>query len=218
MKSLAEELKAGTRALHVEVERSVFMGKLLRGEMTRGAYAALLRNLWAIYTKLEAALAQASADAGVRAVLDPALERAAAIEQDLLTVHGPDWLTALHIGPACQHYLDRLDALSSTQPRLLVAHAYVRYLGDLNGGQALARIVARQLELALGDGIAFYDFGSAEDVSRLKQAFRDGLGRVARDDAEVDVLVAEARLSFELHAALFDELAATHFPHAALPA
>ena len=94
-----------------------------------------------------------------------------------------------------------------TQPDLLVAHAYVRYLGDLSGGQMLARIVRESLALGSGPGVAFYDFGHPEEVARLKQAFRDGLDAVPADEATMNAIVAEARLAFESHRRLFDELA-----------
>ena len=56
--TLAQRLKAETRALHTAAERSRFMSVLLRGQMGRAPCCALLRNLHSIYAALEPALAR----------------------------------------------------------------------------------------------------------------------------------------------------------------
>jgi len=103
-------------------------------------------------------------------------------------------------------YVAHVEALSAAAPALLPAHAYVRYLGDLNGGQLLRGIVQRTLALPSGAGTHFYAFGSAADVSARKTALRTGLDQLPLDDAGAEALVAEAKSAFERHVALFTEL------------
>ena len=107
--------------------------------------------------------------------------------------------------PATIAYADHLADLDRHAPELLVAHAYVRYLGDLNGGQLLRRIVRDALQLPPGPGTAFYDFDAAPGVAVLAARFRDALDRSALSDA--DAVVAEAQTAFQRHRQLFDELA-----------
>ena len=203
---LAERLKAETRALHMAAERSVFMGALLRGELERPAYGALLRNLHAIYAVLEPALERHAGDPAIAPVYLPSLWRTRTLERDLLALHGPRWADELALQPAAIAYVERLREVDAAQPELLLAHAYVRYLGDLSGGQMLSGIVARSFQR---DAVAFYDFGDAPATQALTQAFRAGLAAVPADERRIDALVGEARLSFGLHQRLFDELAAT---------
>jgi hypothetical protein len=61
------------------------------------------------------------------------------------TLHGPGWAHRLTTVPAAAAYATTCKQLSATRPALLAAHVYVRYLGDLNGGQMLSRIVAKGL-------------------------------------------------------------------------
>jgi hypothetical protein len=140
-------------------------------------------------------------------VVLPELFRCQALDQDILVLAGARGQARAALKPAAAQYVARLQALDDTAPVLLVAHAYVRYLGDLNGGQALRRVVARALGLQGGTGTTFYDFGDDARRRQLIERFRDGLARVAEQTPDVDAIVAEAVSAFERHEALFDQLA-----------
>ncbi len=210
--SLAERLKSETRTLHTAAERSVFMGVLLRGKMEHAAYCALLRNLHAIYAAMEPALARHAVHPAIAPVFAAALARTQSLAADLDALHGPGWGAALAVQPSGAQYVLRLQQIDADEPELLLAHAYVRYLGDLSGGQMLSRIVAQTLRLPAGKGTAFYDFGDASETTQLTRAFRDGLQAVAVGEPGVDAIVAEACSAFQRHQALFNELAAAHLP------
>jgi heme oxygenase len=201
---LGQRLRDDTRALHVDAERSPFMAALLRGRMGREAYASLLGNLQAIYEVLEPALARHAAHPALAPLDLGALAREASLRKDLATLGLPT-LPAPRLCAAASHYAARLRELDGGRPELLLAHAYVRYLGDLSGGQLLRDIVARSPGLAPEVGTSFYDFGDAASVAARAAAFREGLDAAVVDDP--DAVVAEARQAFVWHRQLFDELA-----------
>lgn len=207
---LPERLKRETRDLHAEAERSGVMHDLLRGRLGVGAYCALLRNLHAIYSALEAALDQAVAEPGLRHLQDPSLRRSASLAQDLDHLHAGRWQDDFALEPATAAYIERLRSLAIDAPRRLAAHAYVRYLGDLHGGQVLQKVVMQRFGLAGGDGTRFYEFGPPTEVERLRQDFRAGLARVPASAAHAEEIVAEARWAFGMHKTLFVELQARH--------
>ena len=211
-KSLSERLKSETRTLHTEAERSSFMGVLLRGKMEQAAYCALLRNLHAIYAALEPALERHATHPVIAPIFAPSLARTQSLATDLDTLYGAGWAAALGLQPSSAQYVLRLKLIEAHEPELLLAHAYVRYLGDLSGGQMLSRIVAQSMGLPAGQGTAFYDFGDASETTQLTRAFRDGLLAVAVGDVGVDAIVAEARSAFQRHHDLFEELADAHLP------
>lgn len=204
---LAKRLRVETRELHRRAERTGVMLALLRGELDRSAYCALLRNLHDIYSALESALTQHARHPRVAPIHLPALFRQAALSRDLDALHGGRWRHDVHVQPATRRYVSRLHHVADEAPELLAAHAYVRYLGDLSGGQLLRPTVARMLALGGADGARFYDFGPALEVATHAQRLRAGLDSIATDDAPTTAaIVAEAKLAFELHVQLFAEL------------
>lgn len=202
---LSQRLRDATHALHREVEHSGFMSALLRGQVPRGGYVLLLRNLHAIYSAMESALQRHAAHPKLQALPLADLVRREALGNDLQALHGPGWVD-LPLTPAATAYAHHLQMLADTQPLSLAAHAYVRYLGDLNGGQVLKRMVAKAFGLAPGEAVAFYDFGSATHTAALALAFRTGLDPLADNDAQVQALVQEACAAFSRHGQLFDDL------------
>ncbi len=201
--TLARRLKAETRELHVQAERSGVMADLLAGRITRSAYTALLVNLHALYQSLEAALDRHAGDEPLRSLWQPALRREAALRGDL---------ESFSAAPASEpstaaEYLQRL---ASAAPHRLVAHAYVRYLGDLHGGQMLRALVQQRFGLTGAAGTAFYDFGSDDAVLTLRRQLREALSALSLSDAQADEVVAEARWAFAAHCRLFEAIAAQY--------
>lgn len=202
---LSLRLRDATLARHTEAERAGCMPALLRGTLPQAAYVALLRQLRAIYAALEAALQRHAVHPCIAPLPLATLWRHAGLVRDL-EVLAPHDAVEPSLLPATLAYVERLRRLDAEAPALLAAHAYVRYLGDLSGGQALARIVARAYGLAAGAGTRFYDFGPAPGP--LARALRAALDALPLDAAGAQAVVDEAEAAFARHVALFGELAA----------
>ena len=206
--SLSERLRLETRALHVQTERSGAMADLLAGRLDRAGFTALLRNLHAIYLALEQALEHHAAAHWLAPLPWRDLQRAPALAEDLGVLHGPGWRDDLPLQPATAGYVEKLQGLDAADPPTLVAHAYVRYLGDLHGGQVLRRLIASQLGLSGEAGTRFYDFGDEPRVLELRRALRAGLAALPLDAAAQQRVVAEAQWAFMQHQRLFEQLRA----------
>ena len=180
------------------------MRDLLRGRVARGGYCVLLRNLHALYWTLEANLARNAADPAIAQMSHPVLARCAALASDLESLHGARWEQEIPLKPAMIRYVERLDVVARADPRALVAHAYVRYLGDLSGGQIVRRSIASALALTEDSGQAFYRFSEAPEV--LAARLRSELDSITLTPQEQARLVDEARLAFRYHIELFEQL------------
>jgi heme oxygenase len=202
---LAQRLRTATHGQHRVAEQSGVMQRLLRGQIGQQDYALLLRNLHALYASLEQALERNSSLPMVGPVRMPVLYRTAALADDLRHYHGEAWET-LPLTKAITAYVARIEEVSEAEPQFLSAHAYVRYLGDLSGGQMLGQIVRDSLSPPDNVGTAFYAFGSAVEVEALKQRFRTALDELPLDSTVTEAVVREAKAAFDRHIALFTEL------------
>lgn len=206
MNSLAERLRSQTWPAHKQVEATGFVRALLGGQVDRAGYCLLLASLHPIYAALESALTRQAQHPAISRVFSAELLRAAPLGSDLDHLHGATWRDELAAQPAAQSYAARIAEIDRSEPALLVAHAYVRYLGDLSGGQALRKIVARALELPPGAGTRFYDFGSPQQVGAMAQRFRSGLDQIEADAFAREAIVSEATDAFRRHGELFEQL------------
>ena len=170
-------LRAATWSDHSSAEQTTFLDDLTRGRLTVAAHAALTAQHYLIYQVLEEAAAHWSDDpvaAVPRRRRSPGCPRS---PSDLAFLLGADWRDALTPVATTAEYTARLREIAFTWPGGFVAHHYNRYLGDLSGGQYVARALARAYGLKLGgDGLRFYAFDGIADLDRVQ----GGLPRPAR--------------------------------------
>jgi heme oxygenase (biliverdin-producing, ferredoxin) len=103
---------------------------------------------------------------------------------------------------ALKTYTARITTLSSHEPARLLAHSYVRYLGDLSGGQIMRWKLRKtyKLDNDEGHGLKFYEFAplvdeggevrkgdiaTAEEMKKIKEWFRTGIDKGVGDDREL---------------------------------
>jgi heme oxygenase len=207
IQSLALRLRQETRQNHVEAERSGIMRRLLTRSLDLETYVALLHNLLPVYEALEAEMDRHQGDPLVAPFHHPGLARVRPLAADLAELAGPDW-RSLPALPETEAYVSRIHAAAAEDPALLVAHAYVRYLGDLSGGQILKKIVAESFQLAPGSGVQFYEFPALGDLDAFKHRYRAALDSLAPSPERADNIVREAIGGFEANTRLFAALEA----------
>ena len=89
----------------------------------------------------------------------------------------------------------------------LLAHHYVRYLGDLSGGLIIARMIQRHYKIA-DEGLNFYAFPEIAKPKPYKDGYRDLLDTSNFNRAQKDAILNFAAESFQLNHAVFIDLAA----------
>lgn len=176
-------LKDLTHTSHVAAEAHPFTQLLISGKMSKRIYYDYLFNQLAAYKKLEQLCKS-------RKILNdiPQIYRTPGIYQDLQElIRGLGFPPEAETYPATKDYIKHLDTLND---KGLLAHVYVRHMGDLYGGQMIKRVIP-------GSGLMYQFEDRAETINLLREKLTDDMG-------------TEANKCFELIFNLFDELADEH--------
>ncbi len=204
---LSALLRDCTSASHRIAERSGMVADILTGKATPIGYALFLRNLLPAYQALEAGSRVDLQLAGVDTILPPELFRAAMIECDLVSIVGGDWHRSLPLLANGTGYADQITRARAADPALLLAHAYVRYLGDLSGGQIMMRLLARTLELGVHQ-LSFYAFPAIANLASYKTGYRRAIDTLEFDPMRQAAIATEAVAAFEMNITLSLEVQA----------
>lgn len=175
-------LKELTKENHSNAERSWFAGRMFSGQITNPEYALYLKQQFESYSALEERFDNLDSGSGV-SFPDERIKRANNIHEDLLEMdpRGDDIPVLESTSLYCSYIKDCPDDL-------LYAHVYVRYLGDLKGGQMISKRVP-------GSG-KYYKFDCPDD---LEVAIRSRL----RED---DLFVEECKKCFTFAQKSFEDI------------
>jgi len=204
--NLAKQLREGTTKSHSMAENVSFVKSFLGGVVDKKSYRKLVANLFFVYSAIEQEMDRNEDNVAIKAIYFPELNRKLSLSKDLEYYYGPEWSSQITPSSATQIYVDRIHNIGISQPELLIAHAYTRYMGDLSGGQILKKIAQNAMNLSGNDGICFYDFVDIPDDNAFKKVYRDAMDNAPLNDQQIVQIIAEANISFNLNMKIFQEL------------
>jgi heme oxygenase len=202
--SRARALRDATQDVHRRAEAEPFIADLMAGTRSRDDFTRLTGQLRPIYAAIEPAVAALRADGRLADLLDPRLDRVAAIDHDLAALANGDAAALTRPLDATRAYVKRVRAVAGSEPRLL-AHHYVRYLGDLSGGQIIASLMRRHYGIP-DEALTFYAFEGIGSKGGFKTAYRRHLDVVLADPSFYDEMLDETRSAYEANRRVFAEL------------
>lgn len=204
--NLAQQLREGTTKSHSMAENVSFVKSFLGGVVDKKSYRKLVANLFFIYVAIEEEMERNKDDDAIKFIYFPELKRELSLIEDLKYYYGEQWRNQIEPSLATQAYVDRIHSIGNNQPELLIAHAYTRYMGDLSGGQILKKIAQNAMQLSGNSGTAFYNFENIVDDQKFKEMYRNSLNNVPLDSNQINQIISEANISFNLNMKIFQEL------------
>lgn len=205
--TLSARVRELTRADHDEAETSSFITDLMGGRRSTTDYALLLSQYDHIYHQLERSvtLARVTSPTPMADLFDPALERTSFIRRDLVNLLQATGLDEPPAElPATRAYVRRIAEVEHDHARL-AAHHYLRYLGDLSGGQAIGRMVSRHYGLT-EEHLSMYRFAGIDKPKVYKDGYRLKLDNLGLTPEQQEAFIEEAGLGFQHNKAVFQAL------------
>jgi heme oxygenase (biliverdin-producing, ferredoxin) len=192
---LSTLVREASKESHYSAENSPFMVALLRGELEREAYCNYLAQLAPIYETLE------SWTTTKLPLFDRRLDRFERIISDIDSMCGMQ----LVLNETIEYTKHLKSIIESGDEIRFLAHHYVRYLGDLSGGQAVAKLVMRNMSIP-PNFLSFYEFDQIQDKVRYKETYRDNLDNLELTEEQTQSFISEVMTAFEHHSKIFDAL------------
>ena len=186
---LSQLVREASKDVHLAAERSPFMVALMQGDLPSEAYFDYIGQLAPIYETIEKWN-------GTLPFFDRRLDRFERIIADL------EYVGTRVVCDETIEYVKYIKKIIKAKDEVrLTAHHYVRYLGDLSGGQAIGALVARNLSIP-PNFLSFYDFEDIGDRVRYKETYRTNLDTVI-DPKDHDRFIQEVILAFEYNQKIF---------------
>jgi heme oxygenase len=204
--NLATKLREGTKKAHTMAENTGFIACFLKGTVEKNSYRKLVANLYFVYSAMEEEMQKHRNHPVLSKLFFPELNRKDSLERDLSYYFGSNWRDTVAPSDATQSYVARIRQISESNPELLVAHLYTRYMGDLSGGQILKKIAQNGMNLTDGEGTNFYEFKQIPDEKAFKKNYREMMDSLPVTDADADRIVDEANDAFGMNMNMFKEL------------
>ena len=176
------KLKEATMGQHKAAEEQPFVGMMFGGQLSEQSYAIYLHNQIIQYQVLESA----AHEEGMLEEL-PDIARVPGMIKDFDELYdGETELPVLSTTKRFVEYIESLDKTDFLYTHKLMAHLYTRHMGDLMGGQMLAKRVP--------GSSAMYEFA---DPDALKAAIRAKLD---------DTMTPEVKFAYEIATRTFVEM------------
>lgn len=203
--AFSADIRAASVSAHSHAQSSAFVRDLLAGKADLAAYARLVAQHYFVYRDLEQAGDVMTTDPVAGAFISPDLRRTPELEADLEHLLGSGWANMIVATNETAAYCDRIKEVCDRWPGGFVAHHYVRYMGDLSGGQHIGEIVRRTYNLN-GSGARFYTFDRITDPTAFKDKYRARLDAAPWDANEREQIIDEILRAYELNTRLLQGL------------
>jgi len=199
-------LREGVWDIHSMADSSTVAQDMQESRTTFEDMRKITAGLYYIYNALEDTIQKHKDDPFVSKIYYPELLRKEHIIEDLKFYFGENYLEQIYPTVAILLYISRINYVAKHEPMLLIAHAYVRYMGDLSGGQMIKDMIRNALNLPDENGTKFYEFDKIKDIMEFKKNYRASLDTLDLTDEQIKAIIGEANIAFLYNVNFFREI------------
>lgn len=202
MNNLMLEIRDKTNTLHKATENSGFTQRLLNKKANVASYTEYIYNLSFVYEAIEKTLNKYTDVAEVKPFVTPEIYRTESIRRDVKALSDNKDLKIL---PSTLAYVDRINTITEKNPKLIIAHAYTRFLADLFGGRMFYSILKEHYNLN-DDALNYYVYDNLADMKAYVMNYHNMLNSLDLKDEEKDAFILEICNSYIYNMGISNEL------------
>jgi heme oxygenase len=198
-----DQMKQETLEAHDESKDSGFAVTIMSGQWSPLAFVEWQRALYPVYNTLETILKKNRKDPFLSIFDHRRLDRSERIFHDLSTYNVNPILDPSPL-PCVQDYVNCVANTDGSTPRILAYH-YTRYMGDMIGGQVIARSMKEKYGMS-DESLTCYDFSEIGDLHYYRKNYKILIELLPWSEQEREDFVGEIKTAYQINAILFQEL------------
>lgn len=202
MNNLMIEIKNRSNILHKAAENTGFTRRLLDKNATVESYAEYIYNLYYVYKVIENNLDNLKDIETITPFVTTELYRSELIKEDLKNILSINSFTPLS---STRAYVNRINNVCEKNPKLIIAHAYTRFLADLFGGRMFYSLLKDHYNIN-NNCLNYYSYKNLGDMKSYIMNYHNMLNTLTLTEDEKDEFIIEICNSYIYNIAISNEL------------
>jgi len=207
MNNFMIEIKNRSNVLHKAAENSGFNQRLLNKNASVESYTEYIYNLCYVYEAIENNLNKYKDIEDVKPFVTPEIYRSELIKKDVNALSNNNKIEVLSSTLA---YVDRINSISEKNPKLLIAHAYTRFLADLFGGRIFYSLLKDHYQIG-DEALNYYVYKDLKDIKAYVMNYHSMLNNLSFNENEKEEFVLEVCNSYIYNIGISNELNSKFF-------
>ena len=203
---LITKIRRNTSALHSASEHTGFIKRIVDGNACKDSYAEYLFNLSAMYKAIEDTIEKNASNEVIKDFVTKELYRYELIQKDLEFLLG-DKLKDMTLLPSTKAFVERIEELEKTNPELIIAYAYTRFIADLFGGRTFISLLSVNYKVPK-EGLNYYNCDQIKDIRSYVMNYASKINSINLTEELENKLINEVSNAYIYNLAISCELEA----------
>lgn len=203
---LITKIRRSTSSLHNASEHTGFIKRIVDGNACKDSYAEYLFNLSAMYKAIEDTIEKNVSNEVIKNFSTKELYRYELIQKDLEFLLG-DKLDDMTLLPSTKAFIERVEEIDKTNPELIIAHAYTRFIADLFGGRTFISLLSVNYKIQK-EGLNYYNCDQIKDIRSYVMNYASKINNINLSEELENKLINEVSNAYIYNLAISCELEA----------
>lgn len=203
---LITKIRRSTSSLHNASEHTGFIKRIVDGNACKDSYAEYLFNLSAMYKAIEDTIEKNVSNEVIKNFSTKELYRYELIQKDLEFLLG-DKLDDMTLLPSTKAFIERVEEIDKTNPELIIAHAYTRFIADLFGGRTFISLLSVNYKIPK-EGLNYYNCDQIKDIRSYVMNYASKINNINLSEELENKLINEVSNAYIYNLAISCELEA----------